>query len=102
MECYGIYISSFAGSNLKGINIKTGDFDKDKLPYEDNFFDIIYSKSLMEHLSNPENFLEEAYRILKPGGKIICMIPDWEANYKIYLMIILIKLHLRLSLFKIF
>jgi ubiquinone/menaquinone biosynthesis C-methylase UbiE len=85
MKCYGVDISSFAGSNLKGINIKTGvDFDKDKLPYEDNFFDIIYSKSLMEHLSNPENFLREAYRVLKPGGKIICMIPDWEANYKIY------------------
>ena len=49
MECYEVDISSFAGSNLKGINIKTGvDFDKDKLPYEDNF-DIIYSKSLMEH-----------------------------------------------------
>ncbi len=85
MECYGVDISSFAGSNLKDINIQTGvDFDKDKLPYEDNFFDIIYSKSLMEHISNPENFLNEAYRILKPGGKIICMIPDWEANYKIY------------------
>ena len=59
MECYGVDISSFAGSNLKDINIQTGvDFDKDKLPYEDNFFDIIYSKSLMEHLSNPENFQE--------------------------------------------
>ena len=38
----------------------------------------------MEHLVNPENYLKEAYRILKPGGKIISLIPDWEANYKIY------------------
>ena len=85
MECYGIDISSFAGKDLNLIEVETGiDFNKDILPYKDNFFDIIYSKSLMEHLEKPEHFLKEANRILKPGGKIICMIPDWEANYKIY------------------
>ncbi|MAC42123.1 MAG: methyltransferase [Pelagibacterales bacterium] len=85
IECYGVDISSFAGMDFKNIEVKTGiDIDNDVLPYQDNFFDIIYSKSFMEHLVNPEHFLKEAFRVLKPGGKIICMIPDWEANYKIY------------------
>lgn len=60
------------------------DLENDKWPYPDNYFDIIYNKSLMEHLRNPDKFLMEARRVLKPGGKILCLIPDWEANYKIY------------------
>ena len=38
----------------------------------------------MEHLNNPDIFLREAHRILKPGGMILCLIPDWESNYKTY------------------
>lgn len=54
------------------------------LPFQDNSFDVIYNKSFMEHLKYPDIFLHEAYRVLKPGGMILCLIPDWESNYKIY------------------
>lgn len=83
--CYGCDISNYAGQEANGIDIKKEiNFNSDILPYPNNFFDIVYSKSLMEHLENPENYLKEVYRILKPGGKILSLIPDWEANYKIY------------------
>ncbi len=83
--CYGCDISEHAGDEARGIEIKKGiNFNTDILPYPNDFFDVIFSKSLMEHLVNPEHYLKEAYRILKPGGKIISLIPDWEANYKIY------------------
>jgi len=54
------------------------------LPFPDNSFDVIYNKSFMEHLNHPDVFLREAYRVLKPGGMILCLIPDWESNYKTY------------------
>ena len=54
------------------------------LPFPDDSFDLIYNKSFMEHLSHPDIFLKEAFRILKPGGMILCLIPDWESNYKTY------------------
>ena len=54
------------------------------LPFSDNSFDVIYNKSFMEHLNHPDLFLREAFRILKPGGMILCLIPDWESNYKTY------------------
>ena len=38
----------------------------------------------MEHLEYPQKYLYKAKRVLKPGGKILCLIPDWEANYQIY------------------
>ena len=56
---------------LKKIKIKTGiNVEQDKWPFPDNYFDCIYSKSLMEHLEYPQKYLYEAKRVLKPGGKI--------------------------------
>jgi SAM-dependent methyltransferase len=54
------------------------------LPYEDNSFEIVYSKSVIEHMPNPGKFFEEAYRVLAPGGKILTLTPDWEANFKTF------------------
>lgn len=51
------------------------------LPFDDNSFDIIYSKEVLLHVSNSEKALifSEFYRILKPGGYLI--INDW-LSYK--------------------
>lgn len=86
LDCYGIDISNSAGSFFKdNSKIKTGiNVEQDKWPFPDNYFDCVYSKSLMEHLQDPQKYLNEAKRVLKPGGKILCFIPDWEANYQIY------------------
>ena len=86
LKCHGIDLSQHAGSMLdKKVDVIKGfDLENDKWPYPDNFFDIIYNKSLLEHLNNPDKFLIEARRVLKPNGKILCLVPDWETNYKIY------------------
>ncbi len=68
-----------------GIKLNVCDVEADKgLPFPDNHFDVIYNKSFMEHLNAPDVFLREAHRVLKPGGIILCLIPDWESNYKTY------------------
>ena len=67
-----------------GIKFFAHDIGSGPLPFEDNSVDIVYSKSFLEHLPNPEPILEECYRILKPNGRILHLVPDWEANYKIY------------------
>tara|TARA_X000001036_G_scaffold438208_1_gene485434 strand:+ start:1396 stop:2058 length:663 start_codon:yes stop_codon:yes gene_type:complete len=85
LKCHGIDLSNYAGSMTDKIDIIKGfDLENDKWPYQDSFFDIIYNKSLLEHLNKPDKFLTEARRVLKPGGKIICLVPDWESNYKTY------------------
>ena len=58
--------------------------EKDTFPYPDNCFDVIYHKSLLEHLREPESFMRESYRVLKPGGLFLSLVPDWESNYKTY------------------
>ncbi|TGL59750.1 class I SAM-dependent methyltransferase [Leptospira ognonensis] len=86
LDCYGVDLSLEAKTFLakSKIPVEICNADKDRLPFDDDTFDIIYNKSFLEHLREPDHFLKEARRILKPGGLILCLVPDWESNYKIY------------------
>ena len=55
-----------------------------KSPFENKKFDVIFSKSFIEHLDHPLEYFDWAYESLKPGGKFINLTPDWEANYKVF------------------
>lgn len=46
------------------------DAEKDNLPFEDNFFDFVICRGVIEHLKEPINLFKEAYRVLKKGGTI--------------------------------
>lgn len=46
------------------------------LPFEDNFFDIVFFGDIIEHLFDPESALSEIKRILKPKGKLIMSCPN--------------------------
>ncbi len=66
----------------KIIDLRVTDFEKDRYPFNDNTFDIIFSKSVIEHVLNTDHFLNESKRMLKEGGKIIVMCPAWETQSK--------------------
>ena len=44
---------------------------------EDEFADTVISLSVMEHLCEPQVFLNEAYRILRKGGGFVLQVP-WQ------------------------
>jgi SAM-dependent methyltransferase len=73
-------------SNLNNLEIKINkvNFETDRFPLPDNSVDIVFSKSVVEHLRNTENYLKEAYRVLRPGGKIILMTPDWQSQRYVF------------------
>lgn len=41
------------------------------MPFEDNSFDLVWSLESGEHMPEKQKFLQECYRVLKPGGKLI-------------------------------
>ena len=84
LDVHGVDISTEAQEYAENFPVEVCDIESEKLPFEDDTFDVIYSKSFVEHLYYPERYLEEAFRVLKPGGILITLVPDWESNYKIY------------------
>lgn len=62
--------------------------DLKSIPVEDNRFDFIVFNQVMEHLPEPKLVLDELYRVLKPGGKMIYTGPlfyeEHEQPYDFY------------------
>lgn len=88
IECgvtgFGVDRSTLSEQFCPSAEIKISDIETNGIPYEDNTFDVVFSKSVIEHFYHPEYFMEELYRVLRPGGLAITMCPSWEFNYKIY------------------
>lgn len=56
---------------------------KDPIPYPDNYFDVIFCKSIIEHV-HADRLMREMTRVLKPGGKIIILTNNWWYTYRIH------------------
>ena len=41
------------------------------IPYADNTFDVVWTLESGEHMPDKTKFLQECYRVLKPGGRLI-------------------------------
>jgi ubiquinone/menaquinone biosynthesis C-methylase UbiE len=48
----------------------------DPLPFEDNTFDAVVCDWVLEHVSSPNKFLREVYRVLKKGGTFFFRTPN--------------------------
>jgi SAM-dependent methyltransferase len=80
-DVVGHDISPLSEELCSPLKILNSDLLNEQIPLNENSMDFIFSKSVIEHLSDPENFISESYRILKPGGKIIIMTPSWVHNH---------------------
>lgn len=56
-------------AKFNGINLVVG--DAENLPLEKNSFDWVVAAFLIVHLKNPARFFDEAYRVLKDGGRLL-------------------------------
>ena len=48
--------------------------DAENLPFPDNTFDLVYSYGVMHHSADTQRCLNEAWRVLKPGGQARIML----------------------------
>jgi 2-polyprenyl-3-methyl-5-hydroxy-6-metoxy-1,4-benzoquinol methylase len=66
-----------AESRKKGIQIQQFFFDgKAKLSFGDEFFDVVVAGEIIEHIYGTDFFLEEIFRVMKPGGKLLISTPN--------------------------
>ena len=66
------------GIEYRGFDIDDGNLESEPLPAKDSSAELVVALALIEHLHNPDNFLREARRILRPGGLIIVSTPNWQ------------------------
>lgn len=78
---YGIDISHDARKNISEDKLTIYDLQKSNYPFPNENFDFVFSKSVVEHLINPDILFDETFRILKKNGVLICMTPSWKHSF---------------------
>ena len=73
-------VQSYTGLDIEsGLNYENiqPDFlwDGKKMPFEDASFDVVISTEVLEHVSDPDAYLMEVKRVLKPGGMFFFTVP---------------------------
>ena len=60
------------------------------LPFSSNTFDAVYHSHLLEHFPKryAPIFLQECFRVIKPGGVIRAVVPDLEQIARLYLALL--------------
>lgn len=99
IDAYGVEPSSNEFSSFQSVSqalLSENHLPKDiitnsvaeELPFEKNSFDLIYSTNVLEHVKDPKKVLSESVRVLKSGGYLQFVIPNyfsfWEGHYGIF------------------
>ncbi|MDD5012025.1 MAG: glycosyltransferase [Candidatus Nanoarchaeia archaeon] len=67
---------------LKNVNIITGD-DSNRLPFKDDFFDVIFAADVLEHFKDSYYIQEEFKRVLRKGGCLVVSGPTENIFYRL-------------------
>jgi SAM-dependent methyltransferase len=88
----GQYADRFTRQRYTGVDLGIGDnawnyakldaiADLLALPFRDDTFDGAINVVTLEHVKEPARVIEELHRVLKPGGRVLVIVPhEWEEH----------------------
>jgi len=75
-EVYGIDVDADkiaqAGRELPNLRVAPAE----SLPFDDDFFDVVLSHEVLEHVNDDRAAAREAVRVLRPGGRLVVFVPN--------------------------
>ena len=75
----GVEFNPLAVDVCREAGLKVFHGDLQAVAFEDNTFDLVSARHVIEHVPNPENFMCEIARILKKGGRLVIQTPNSQA-----------------------
>jgi SAM-dependent methyltransferase len=65
-----------AGSQYEPLRVfPVLDYDGRKIPFPDHSFDVVYSSHVVMHIVDTQQFHQEVRRVLRPGGRVVHVVP---------------------------
>jgi SAM-dependent methyltransferase len=74
-------------SRDRGITVLCSNLNN-PIPIKSNTYDAIYAINLVEHLIDPALFIQEIYRILRPGGYFLLDTPNLASWHNVFALLI--------------
>ena len=75
----------FASEKRKGESVADAYYDGTRFPFPDQTFDSALATEVLEHVFNPDEFLKETRRVLKPAGVLLLTCPFiWNEHEQPY------------------
>jgi SAM-dependent methyltransferase len=68
-------------AHARGLPVARGSADDSGLPLASSSVDVVIMSEFIEHLVDPDNALDEAWRVLVPGGTLLLSTPNLAAWY---------------------
>lgn len=77
-QVYGVDISQNAVrlATEAGVNAQRVDASSERLPFENEYFDLVYMGDIIEHLIDPDFAINEVARVMKPTAFLVLSTPN--------------------------
>jgi ubiquinone/menaquinone biosynthesis C-methylase UbiE len=90
LNIYGVE-SFYFGSHIRDVAKSKGllgdaiiELDEGKIPFPDNYFDLVVSNQVFEHVPDLDHVLQEISRVLKSNGRLLCLFPSKDVIREVH------------------
>ncbi len=80
----GVDLSPRAPELIPEHAVEVVNLERADMPFPPSSFDYVFSKSVIEHMREPDQMLSKCLQVLKPGGTAVIMTPSWRHVYHTY------------------